>query len=72
MTYEDLFKIAGPRFEAIEEAMQMVSPADFGRMGRRYYTATMKAYAKFAETGDLAFLDEVADNLAPIMGYYRI
>lgn len=66
MTYEDLFKIAGPRFEAVEEAMQMLAPAD---LGRKDYNSIVRAYGRFCKDGNLVDFEFVAEKLSRVVGY---
>jgi hypothetical protein len=66
MTYEELFRIAGARLDTVEEAMQMLDPSD---MGKKEYTATVRAYNRFSETGNLNDFDTVASNLSRVLGY---
>lgn len=49
MTYEKLFETAGSRFEAVEEAMQMLAPAD---LGRKEYNSIVRAYGHLSGRGD--------------------
>lgn len=66
MTYEELFKIAGSRLEAVDEALQMLDPED---MGMKEYNATFRAYNRFAETGSMKDFEAVVDKLYTVMGY---
>lgn len=66
MDYEKLFGIAGSRFEAVEEAMQMLAPAD---LGRKDYNSTVRAYGRFCKDGNLVDFEFVAEKLSRIVGY---
>ena len=67
MSYEELLKIAGvDRLEAMDEQMQMLSPSD---VGRKAYREIFRLYNRFAETGNMADFEAVADRLAAVSGW---
>lgn len=65
-SYEELLMIVGAaRLERVEEALQMLTPADAGRSA---YKAIMARYSRFSATGDQAAFEAVAAALSRITG----
>jgi hypothetical protein len=67
MMYEKLLKIAGSaRLEAMEDALQKLSPSD---VGRKAYREIMAQYNLFGQTGNMEHFEAVANRLAAVTGY---
>jgi hypothetical protein len=67
MMYEELLKIAGPaRLEAMDDALQMLSPSD---VGRKAYREIMAQYDLFGQTGNMDHFEAVAERLYSVTGY---